>query len=79
MLPIEGIAVTRYLDWLSRETGWRVEFADPAASARADSTILHGSIDHLTPVTSPGVVLESCGLGHRFENGAMVVFVARRD
>jgi hypothetical protein len=75
MLDIEGVTVKRYLDWLVRETGWRVEFADREAAARADTTVLHGSIDHLTPEHSPGVVLASCGLGHRISGGTLVIFL----
>jgi hypothetical protein len=75
MLDIEGVTVKEYLDWLVRETGWRVEFADREAAARADTTVLHGSIDHLTPEHSPGVVLASCGLGHRISGGTLVIFL----
>ncbi len=75
-LDIEGLKVRDFLAWVARETGWRIEFADPEAAALAGSTILHGSIEHLTPAEAPGVVLASCGLGHRVTGGRMVVFVA---
>jgi hypothetical protein len=61
---------------LGLQTGWRLEFADQEAASLADSVVLHGSIEHLTPAEAPGVVLASCGLGHRVSGGTMVVFVA---
>jgi ferric-dicitrate binding protein FerR (iron transport regulator) len=75
-LDIEGLKVRAFLDWLGRETGWRIEFADQEAASLADSVVLHGSIEHLTLTEAPGVVLASCGLGHRVSEGTMVVFVA---
>jgi ferric-dicitrate binding protein FerR (iron transport regulator) len=74
-LDIEGLKVRTFLDWLGRETGWRIEFASQEAVSLADSTVLHGSVEHLTPTDAPGVVLASCGLGFRVSGGTMVVFV----
>ena len=34
-LGIEGLKVRAFLDWLAREEGWRVEFADNEAAVRA--------------------------------------------
>jgi ferric-dicitrate binding protein FerR (iron transport regulator) len=75
-LDIEGLKVRDFLAWVARETGWRNEFADPEAAALAGSTVLHGSIENLTPAEAPRVVLASCGLGHRVTGGRMTVFVA---
>jgi len=76
MLDIEGLKAREFLDWLARENGWRLHFADEQAASLADSTVLHGSIEHLTLAEAPGVVLSSCGLGHRVSQGTMTVFVA---
>lgn len=76
VFAIEGVKLREFLGWIGRETGWRVELADREAAAVADSCVLHGSIEHLTLADSPGVVLSSCGLGHRVSNGTLVVFVA---
>jgi ferric-dicitrate binding protein FerR (iron transport regulator) len=74
MLDIEGITVREFLDWVARETGWRVELADPETAAIAEATELHGSFGRLTPAEAPGPVLASCGLGYRVEGGTLVVF-----
>ena len=76
MPDIEGMKVRTFLDWLARERGWRVEFADVETAALADSVVLHGSIAHLTPVEAPDVVLPSSGLGYRVAKGRLVVFAA---
>jgi len=73
-LDIEGLPVRAFLDWIARETGLRVEFADAEAAALADSVVLHGSVAHLTPAEALGPVLASAGLGHRISNGKLIVF-----
>jgi hypothetical protein len=75
-LDIEGLKVRAFLDWLGREEGWRIEYADAETASRVETTVLHGSIKHLTPTEAPGVVLASSGLGYRVSGGRMVVFVA---
>ena len=77
MPEIEGMKVRRFLDWIAREAGWRIEFADRDTSALADSVELHGSISHLNPVEATGVVLSSAGLQHRVSNGTIVVSVSK--
>ncbi|HUD70950.1 MAG TPA: FecR family protein [Dongiaceae bacterium] len=63
---IEGRGLDRYLDWLARETGWRVEFADPAVAADAPGILMHGSIAGIRPDRTPEIVLPACGLAaHR--------------
>ena len=78
MLNIEGVKVRTFLDWISRETGRRVELADKEAASLCDSIVLHGSIAHLTPSEAPGVVLPSSGLGYRVLDGTLVVFVVKQ-
>jgi ferric-dicitrate binding protein FerR (iron transport regulator) len=78
MLDIEGVSAREFLDWFGRETGRRIELADEETASVAGSCVLHGSIAHLTLPDAPGVVLSSCGLGHRVSNGTLVVFVAAK-
>jgi hypothetical protein len=78
MPEIEGMKVRRFLDWIAREAGWRVEFANRDASALADSVDLHGSIAHLTPLDATGVVLSSAGLEYRVSDGTLVVSVSEK-
>ncbi len=78
-LDIEGVTVRTYLDWLARETGWRIGIADEATAAVVDSAELHGSIAHLDPIDTPAVVLASAGLGHRQSGGTLVVFTPEEE
>jgi hypothetical protein len=70
---LEGRTLREYVNWLSRETGWRVEFTDPSISAKAATIVLHGSTSGLRPDETPGAVLPTCGLRHRVEGETLVV------
>lgn len=56
-LEIEGASLHDYLDWVGRETGRQVSYADSIIEREAKRTILHGSIDGLTPRESLSSVL----------------------
>jgi hypothetical protein len=70
---IEGRTLLEFLHWVGRETGWRIEYADPGIEAQAGSIVLHGGIGHLTPEEAPGVVLPGAGLAHRLADGVLIV------
>jgi ferric-dicitrate binding protein FerR (iron transport regulator) len=71
---VEGQTLAAFLDWVSRESGRRIEFAD--ARLRRE-TILHGSIDGLTAEEALGVILPACGLTHRVD--AQRVIISRAE
>jgi ferric-dicitrate binding protein FerR (iron transport regulator) len=70
---LEGRTLRQYLDWLSRETGWRVGYADPSIAAGAATVILHGSTSGLRPDETPAAVLPTCGLRHRLDGGTLII------
>lgn len=70
---IEGRTLGAYLDWVSRETGWRVRFADPSIARDASTIILHGSVATLRPDETPAAVLPACGLRHRLSDSTLVI------
>ncbi len=70
---IEGRTVTAFLDWVSRETGLRIEFSDQEVAKFASETVLHGTAGDLIPAETPPVVLASCGLTADREADALVV------
>ncbi|MPY89741.1 MAG: hypothetical protein GEU99_17695 [Luteitalea sp.] len=74
---IEGKPLTAFLDWVEREGGWHVRFADASLARTAATTIVHGSIDGLTLEESLDVVLAACGLAHRIEGGSVVISSSR--
>jgi hypothetical protein len=77
-LDIEGVTVREFLDWVARETGLRIEFADREAAALADSVVLHGSIAHLSVDQALGTALASAGLGYRIADAVLEVFADDR-
>ncbi|MPZ18864.1 MAG: hypothetical protein GEV06_13255 [Luteitalea sp.] len=70
---IEGKPLSAFLEWVEREGGWRVQYADAELADTAATIIVHGSIDGLTPEESLDVVLATCGLTHRIEDGSIVI------
>ena len=82
-LEIEGQALSTYLAWVSRETGWSISFADQRLERSTATITLHGTIEGLTPEESLSVILPGSGLVYRVDNGTIWVEeaggVASRD
>ena len=74
---LEGAAVPAFLQWVSREQGWRWEYADPSLAPRVARIVLHGSIEGLTPDEALAAVLPTCGLTSRLEGERLIVGAAR--
>lgn len=72
-LDIEGLALSEFLDRLSREHGWSVRYADPALARDASAIVLHGSVSGLQPPDAVEVAITTSGLAHRLENGLLTV------
>ncbi len=70
---LEGRTLGEFLDWVTRETGWRTRFADPALESEVTGTAAHGSIAGVRPDLAPDVVLPSYGLRYRLEDGILVI------
>lgn len=68
---LEGATLAGYLDWLARETGWRIRYGDRELSGEAEEITLHGSLEGLRPDETPAAVLPGAGLGHRLESGTL--------
>jgi ferric-dicitrate binding protein FerR (iron transport regulator) len=47
---VDGRPLIVALDWIARETGRELIFADAPAAARAEAIVLHGSIEGLAPL-----------------------------
>jgi hypothetical protein len=70
---IEGRSLRDFLDWVSRETGWRIRFADPGLADSAARIVLHGGIGDLRPDRAPFAVLPGAGLDGKLEDGTLVI------
>ncbi len=60
----EGKPVSQLLDWVGRETGRGVRYADAGIEQRAASTTLHGVVRDLTPLEVLAVLLATTDLVH---------------
>jgi hypothetical protein len=70
---LEGATVPAFLQWVSREQGWRWEYADAATRRQADGAVLHGSIDGLTPEQALAAVLPASGLTSTRKGDLLIV------
>lgn len=70
---IEGRTLAEYLDWVTREAGWAVEYETTWARTRAAEIVLHGSIGTAKPAEAPFALLAGSGLSGRLENGVLSV------
>ena len=59
---LEGATLADYFRWLIRETGWTLDFSDPAIAIEAKSVVLHGSVHGVPVEETPLVVLPTCRL-----------------
>lgn len=75
---LEGSRLGSFLDWVGRETGWEMRYADSGLKASTADTVLHGSIAGLRPDQALEAVLPTCGLAFS-EEGGTVTIVAELD
>jgi ferric-dicitrate binding protein FerR (iron transport regulator) len=69
---VENRSLQDFLDWVSRETGWRIAL-DPGLGESATQIMLHGSIGELRPDEAPFAVLPGAGLEGELDGGTLVV------
>jgi hypothetical protein len=74
---IEGQTLQDLLDWVARETGWQVRFADAELAASAKEIVLHGGIGNLRPDQAPFAVLPGAGLEGELSRGVLTIRRAR--
>jgi ferric-dicitrate binding protein FerR (iron transport regulator) len=77
-MAIEGARLDAFLAWAARELGWRVAFANEALERESSGTILHGSIEGLTPDQAVETVLATCGLTYRVQEETLTIGDADR-
>jgi ferric-dicitrate binding protein FerR (iron transport regulator) len=70
---VDGRSLAEFLAWVQRESGRDVRFEDRALERSASRTIVYGTVEGLTVDEALDIVLPSCGLTHRIDNGAITV------
>ena len=73
---IEGRPLSEFLAWAEREGGRPIRFASPELERATRATLVYGAIERLTVEEALDVVLKSCGLARRTENGVITVLAA---
>lgn len=72
-MRIEGRSLGEFLEWIARERGVALRYTGAGVAERAPGISLRGSIEGMTLDEATTSVLATCGLSHRWENGALVV------
>jgi hypothetical protein len=74
---LEGSTLRAFLDWVSRELGWKWRYEDQSMRAHFDSVVQVGSIEGLPATDALETVLRANELSYRLTEGPLVI-VPRR-
>jgi hypothetical protein len=70
---VEGRTLREFLDWVARETGWRIVVEDAALARSASEIVLHGSLGGLRADEAAFAVLPGAGLEAELRDGTLLV------
>lgn len=73
MPAIEGKTLRFVVDWIAREKGWKLEFADIESALLSEKIIVHGSIEQMSAEDALRTVLLSSGYTHQLTDGKLLV------
>jgi hypothetical protein len=79
VFQVDGAKLMAFLEWVSRESGWTVQFSDPELERSAMAILLRGSIQGLTVDEALAAVLPTCGLTHRLMGDRLAIDRAGRS
>jgi ferric-dicitrate binding protein FerR (iron transport regulator) len=71
MLDLEGRTARAFLDWVARERGWTLAFADESAARAAGEVVLGGGAEGLSLDQALDAVLATCRMTYRVEGGVL--------
>lgn len=71
---IEGQRLSACLDYLARENGWTLRYADAGVQRLAAATVLHGSVEGLDAEAALGVALTIADLSHTLDRGELRIW-----
>ena len=75
-VDIEDRPLSEFLDWVARETGRRLEFADDATRQQAANIRMHGNVHGLAPLAALKAVMASTSLRLDLPAGVIRVSLA---
>jgi ferric-dicitrate binding protein FerR (iron transport regulator) len=76
MIDLEGRTARAFLDWVARERGWTLAFADESVARSAGEIVLGGTLERLTLEQSLDAVLPTCRMTYRVKDGVLWIATA---
>jgi ferric-dicitrate binding protein FerR (iron transport regulator) len=73
MLDLEGRTAEEFLEWVARERGWTLSFADETVARSAGEIVLGGTVERLTLDEALDAVLPTCRMVYRIEYGTLLI------
>ena len=69
---LDGRSMAEFLQWISRESGFLIEYETESAKSLAEETILHGKID-LLPMKALEIMFQTADLVYELHGGVILV------
>jgi ferric-dicitrate binding protein FerR (iron transport regulator) len=79
MPDLDGRSAHAFLEWVAREHGWTLTFADETLARTAEEVLLDGSFSQLTPDQALDAVLPTCRMSYRIDAGKLIVSTDAAD
>lgn len=79
MPDLEGRSARAFLEWVARERGWTLSFADESVARAADEIVLGGTVERLSLDQALEAVLPTCRMTHRVDRGVLTVATTAAD
>ena len=73
MLDLQGRTAREFLDWVARERGWTLVFADAEVARSAEEIVLGGTVEALTLDQALDAVLPTCRMVYEVMDGVLRV------
>jgi hypothetical protein len=70
---LSGGSAASFLRWVQRENGYVLRWAEPTMASQAEKIILQGDLTGVRPDEAADLVLPTCGLSHRLEEGVLTI------
>ncbi len=75
---LDGRSMDEFLQWISRESGYVIEYETESAKSLAEETILHGKIN-LPPMKALEIMFQTADLDYELHGGVILVSTRHRS
>jgi ferric-dicitrate binding protein FerR (iron transport regulator) len=70
---LDGKSTAEFLEWLSHEQGWKLEYANLRIRQNAEKAVVHGSIEGLSAQEALAAVLHTLKLDYELDDGTLEI------